>query len=66
MQDTSFFTLRNRAFDLADSGRFKHWDEVAAALRAEGFLGALIARLGDDKGAVMMITRCCLQARAGA
>jgi hypothetical protein len=35
-------------------------------LQAEGFLKALIAHLRYDKLAVMMIGRCCDQARAKA
>jgi len=63
MTEDPFFTLRNRAYELADSGRFKHWDQIAYALEAEGFVDALIARLDGDRLAVMMITRCCTQAR---
>jgi hypothetical protein len=62
----AFFVLRNRAYELADSGRFKRWDQIAFALQAEGFLDSLITRLDDDKLAVMMIGRCCNQARRGA
>jgi len=62
--DQGFFVLRDRAYALASSGRFKRWEQVAYALRAEGFLDALIVRLNADKLAVMMITRCCDQARA--
>lgn len=64
MSDDGFFTLRDRAFDLAETGRFKRWDQIAYALQAEGFLPALITRLDQDGLAVMMITRCCGQARA--
>ena len=66
MPDNSFFSLRNRAYELADSGRFKRWDQIAFALQAEGFVHSLITRLDDDKLAVMMIDRCCNQARSGA
>ena len=66
MSDEPFFSLRNRAYELADTGRFKRWDQIAFTLQAEGFLDALIARLGDDKLAVMTIGRCCNQARSGA
>lgn len=64
MSDDPFIALRNRAYDLADSGRFKSWDEIAHALRAEGFPPALITRLDQDGLAVMMITRCCGIARS--
>lgn len=63
MSDDAFFALRSRAFDLADTGRFKRWDQIAYALQAEGFLPSLITRLDRDGLAVMMITRCCALAR---
>ncbi|MEZ5996107.1 MAG: hypothetical protein R3C25_10150 [Hyphomonadaceae bacterium] len=59
-----FFALRNRAYQLADSGRYKHWHQVADALLAEGFAVALIKRLDDDAFAVMMLSRSCAQSRA--
>ncbi|MBY0564907.1 MAG: hypothetical protein K2P58_12055 [Hyphomonadaceae bacterium] len=59
-----FFDLRDRAYQLADSGRYKHWRQVAYALLAEGFASSLIQRLDADALAVMMISRCCAQARA--
>jgi len=64
--DDAFFALRNRAYELADTGRFKRWPEVAWELHAEGFVDALIRRLDGDRLAVMMISRCCDQARAKA
>ena len=64
MSDDGFFTLRDRAYELAETGRFKAWGQVADALQAEGFLPTLITRLDSDGLAVMMITRCCGQARA--
>ena len=66
MPDNSFFALRDRAYDLANTGRFKRWDQIAHALHAEGFLDSLITRLDEDRLAVMMIGRCCNQARCGA
>ena len=63
MSDESFFTLRTRAYELADSGRYKQWSQIAYALQAEGFLPSLITRLNEDGLAVMMITRCCTLAR---
>jgi hypothetical protein len=59
-----FFALRNRAYRLAGSGCYKHWHQVAYALLAEGFESALIKRLDGDAFAVMMLSRCCAQARA--
>lgn len=64
MSDDSYFVLRDRAYELAETGRFKGWFQVADALQAEGFLPTLIKRLDRDGLAVMMITRCCGQARA--
>jgi hypothetical protein len=64
--DDPFFALRNRAYELADTGRFKRWDQIAFALQTEGFAKSLTARLNYDRQAVMMITRCCDQARAKA
>jgi hypothetical protein len=63
MSDESFFALRARAYELADTGRFKRWDQIAYALQAEGFLPSLIARLNQDELAVIMITHCCTIAR---
>ena len=64
MSEDPFFALRDRAYALASTGRYKRWDQVAYALLAEGFLRNLITRLHLDRGAVMMITRTCEQARA--
>lgn len=66
MHDDPFFALRDRAYELADTGRYKHWPQVEFALQAEKFPADLIARIGKDKLAVMMINRCCDQARANA
>lgn len=62
--DDPFNALRERAYELASTGRFKRWDQIAYKLRDEGFLSNLITRLDGDRLAVMMITRCCAQARA--
>lgn len=62
--DALFFELRRRAYELAETGRFKNWGNVANALQAEGFVYSVIRRLDDDPLAVMMISRCCDQARA--
>jgi hypothetical protein len=62
--DALFFAVRRRAYELAETGRFRHWLKVADALLAEGFVGSMIKRLDRDALAVMMITRCCEQARA--
>jgi hypothetical protein len=63
MSNETFMTLRTRAYELADTGRFKQWSQIAYALQAEGFLPSLITRLNMDGLAVMMITRCCTLAR---
>ena len=60
----AFFELRDRAYTLAGSGRYKRWDQIAYALLAEGFLKTLITRLNRDELAVMMINRSCGQVRA--
>lgn len=57
--------MRERAYELAESGRYVRWDKVADMLEAEGFPIPLIQKFDDDKLAVMMITRCCEQARGG-
>jgi hypothetical protein len=61
--DADFFSVRRRAYELAETGRFKHWSKVADALQSEGFAATQIERLDRDSLAVMMITRCCTQAR---
>lgn len=62
--DEAFFALRSRAYELAETGRYKRWDQIAYALQAEGFTPSLITRLDRDAHAVMMITRCCGLARS--
>ena len=64
MTEAPFFAVRSRAYELADTGLYKEWAQVAYALRGEGFLPSLIMRLGQDGLAVLMITRCCRIARA--
>lgn len=61
--DAAFFLLRERAYALAESARFKSWMQIEAVLRVEGFLPSLIERLGRDALSVMMITRCCALSR---
>jgi hypothetical protein len=63
MSDEPFFALRGRAYDLADTGRYKQWSQIAQSLQAEGFSPTLITRLDQDGLAVMMITRSCALAR---
>lgn len=64
MPDDPFFALRDRAYDLAATGRYKSWDQIAYALQAEGFLPSLITRLDQNVQSVMMITRSCDLARS--
>jgi hypothetical protein len=56
--------MRRRAYELAETGQYKHWSKFAATLLAEGFLVSLIAQSDRDGLVVMMITRCWEQARA--
>ncbi|MGQ0534214.1 MAG: hypothetical protein ACT4OF_16215 [Caulobacteraceae bacterium] len=64
MSDDAFFALRSRAYELADTGRYKCWDQIAYALQSEGYPPPLIMRLDRDGLARMMITRCCGIARS--
>ena len=64
MTEEPFFAVRSRAYELADTGLYKAWVQVAYALRDEGFLPSVITRLGQDGLAVLLITRCCRIARA--
>lgn len=64
MSDEQCFGVRGRAYEFADSGRYRRWDQVADALQHEGFLPATITRLDEDRQAVLMITHCCARARA--
>ena len=57
--DDAFFAVRARAYELADTGRYKDWSFVAYALLAESFPPLMIKRLNSDTLAVMMITRVC-------
>lgn len=57
--EDTFFAVRDRAYELADTGRYKDWSFVAYALLAESFPPLMIKRLNSDSLAVMMITRVC-------
>ena len=57
--DDEFFALRSRAYELADTGRYKSWAQVAYALLMEHFPPLMIKRLDRDGLAVMMISRIC-------
>jgi hypothetical protein len=54
-----FFALRGRAYELAATGRYKHWSQVAYALLGQGFDSVLIKRLDRDGLAVLLVTRSC-------
>lgn len=57
--DDEFFALRSRAYELADTGRYKNWSHVAYTLLMERFPPLMIKRLDCDGLAVMMISRIC-------
>jgi hypothetical protein len=57
--EDQFFALRSRAYELADTGRYKEWTQVADALLAEGFPVSIIKRLDEDGLAVLLVTRAC-------
>jgi hypothetical protein len=47
--------LRTRAYQLADTGRYRDWEGLAVALQHEGAPSDLLARLGDDGLFAIMI-----------
>ncbi len=57
--DDAFFALRSRAYELADTGRYKNWSQIAYTLLGERFPPLTIKRLDRDGLAVMMISRTC-------
>ena len=57
--EDEFFAVRSRAYELADTGRYKNWSHVAYSLLVERFPSLMIKRLDDDRLAVMMISRIC-------
>lgn len=40
--------LRTRAYQLADTGRYRDWDELSGALNGEGAPMDMVQRLGED------------------
>ena len=64
--DNVFFVLRSRAYELADTGRYNEWGQIAYALLGEGFPPATITRFHNDVGAVMLVTRACRMKNARA
>ncbi len=62
MSEPSFEALRKRAYELADTGRFNTWEDIGAALEAEGIAMAS-KRLRADPLLPGMLTARCQQAR---
>lgn len=58
----TFNELRDRAYVLADTGRYANWREIAAAIEAEDCPGAL-DRLPIDPILPTMLDTRCWQAR---
>jgi hypothetical protein len=54
----TFNELRDRAYVLADTGRFADWNEVAAAIEAEACPDAAKRLTADPILATMLNTRC--------
>lgn len=55
MADDQIGKLRRRAYEIADTGRFAGWDEIAAELEREDVPGALVRGLGHDALFKLMI-----------
>ena len=62
MSEPSFEALRARAYELADTGRYNHWEEIGGALEAEG-VGHASFRLGADPVLRRMLNARCEQAK---
>ena len=58
-----FEELRHRAFELADSGHYRQWGEIGAAMEAEGHEEAT-RRLRSDPILTRMLDARCEQARS--
>ncbi len=58
----SFADLRKRAFDLADTSRFRNWMEISDELEIEGFTSAAV-RLKSDPVLLRMLDARCEQAK---
>lgn len=56
--------IRDRALALADSGRFNHWEEIAAQLQAEGLDTAMEALEADPSLRTALNARCVLKRNA--
>jgi hypothetical protein len=62
MSEPSFEALRARAYELADTGRYNHWEEIGGALEREG-IGRATFRLGADPVLRRMLNARCDQAK---
>ena len=62
MDHATFAQLRQRAYELADSGQYDGWLEIAARLEADGYQKASL-RLKADPILLRMIDARCEQAR---
>lgn len=58
-QDDAYIAARDRAYELANTGRYKNWSHVAYTLLVEKFPPGTIKRLNGDALAVLMISRIC-------
>jgi hypothetical protein len=56
--------MRKRAYELADTGRYAGWPELAGALNQEAdFEPLMIRAIGNDALFVSMVNARCRQAR---
>jgi hypothetical protein len=56
--------MRKRAYELADTGRYRDWPDIAVALnQEEDFHHTLVRALGNDALFVSMLNTRCRQAR---
>jgi hypothetical protein len=55
-------TLRSRAYEMADTGKYRTWQEVARGLQERGYPTAL-RRIGGDDMLRLDLNRRCARAR---
>jgi hypothetical protein len=56
--------MRKRAYELADTGKYESWPEIAADLnREDDFDHMMIRAIGNDALFVSMVNTRCRQAR---
>lgn len=58
-----FVAARARAYQLADTGRFARWPDLAGALALEGHAQIDIERLASDRGAQVLLVLRMLAAK---